>query len=897
MATGVAKNLISSMDSGRWSEYSTELEQIRSIFDAMSVDKTNYMLSSGLINQMAFKGVSQYKHYVNLSGNLNEAEKAMLGARRFSSSGSGMSRATGRGTEAVDVLQNTLNSYLTTIIRGEQNKVKTSIYDMLNRHSDPSFVRINPISERKQINFDKLSLDKKILNLLGDQQTKQSGEQYLNDLRSKVQTNELTADQAVSELRQRVNQLERMREIEPSEANAIIRRIDATVIESARLSPDGYVSMAEDSGAWRDPNNMVARIDGNPMIMEFQTRGQEFVQSLTGMQIQPAGGFVNAIGGWNRFFSQMVTTWNPAWLPINFVRDAQSAFSNAAADPEVGVELAKKMAKEFMPALSAAFKYTVSEQATDKDGIWGAYLKARAKKNPLDPKYRALIDEFYASGAAVFFLDRKGTEATFEKLNRKMNGAKGALEHTQDWLEGVGDFMDLMATPSELAPRLAIYKVLRENGKSIEFASRYAKEITVNFNMKGASKEFRSLYVFANPAIQGTFRQFKDYSRGSEGASKYLPSNRFAAVAGSWIMLGMVTNLIARAIGGDDEERPGVDKLSTIPDFKRNTSLIIAPGILGGSLPVAYGWNVFSAAGTYMMDVMNGKMKPEVAASKILGSAFDSFAPIGSGATSESLGGFILKAALPSPVVPVLEIAMNENRFGAPIFKSASPFSNVQESDAYLHFNNVSPISKAAMQGIARLTSDGNPKYTPGLIDVNPAVIDYMISSYLPGLFNEAYKFAGLSANLAAGRDVKDLPVPIFGRFEAKTPEGFDTGASRRLAQAVDTKYKELTDYGNTTEARRAQILKQHPMIGNVKAMIGATDSKLRAININLKAIENNSRISEAEKVKTRNNMEVLKKKYRAQLVDAAVKSGFRDEIVDNNAPGILGKVANRLRD
>ncbi len=886
ISTSEAADVLKSMQA---KPYAAELAEISKLIDSMSKDKVNYMLQTGLINKYQHASLMKYEHYVNLSGNkdgLDQYDVKSLGGKAFNLKGNDVIRSTGRGTKAVDVLQNTMNSYLSTLMRGQKNRVTMSILQMLEQNPDPTYVAIEPIKEQKKVNVERLNFDKKILRVIGDAENEASGRKYLAELKQQIESGEIDTDEALDSLNAKINEAESRRDIDATDAKQALSRISEAVVLSGRLSPDGYVSMVEDKSLMLDPSVLVAKQNGRPVVMQFQERGLEFVQAMTGMNVQESNGLVEAIGKWNRFFSQMVTTWNPAWLPINFIRDVQTAFANASADPNVGAKIAAEMSKQWMPALKAAYKYTRADQAG---------MKGKAFRDTLAPEWRDLIESFFREGGGTFFLDRKGLEATLDKINRHFNGPKGALQNLEDRLEVVGDFMDLLATPSELAPRLAAFKVLQENGWSASDAATYAKELTVNFNMKGSAKAFRALYVFANPAIQGTFRMFHDYSRGEKGIARYMPTNRFAAVAGAWMMLGIVSNYIARAIGGEDEERPGIDQLDTIPGFKRATSLVFMPNMIGGSIPVAYGWNVFSTAGTYMFDTMTGRMKPEVAASRVVAAAFDSFAPIGSGAESKTLTGQFFKTVLPSPLVPLMELSLNENRFGAPIHKEQNPFMEVKESDAFMHFNSVNPISKGLMHTLAKLTSSGNPKYDKPLIDVNPAQVDYMITSYLPGLFSEAYKGVGFAISTLEGRKMNDRPIPLVSRFNAKTPDGFDAGANRRVTSAVETVFKEFNDR-NTSTARRQQIVDQHPYLGSAKAIVSGTNQDLRKISSNLARIESDPNISDADKIRYRNQIEEQKKVLNARLVRAAVAAGFKDEIIENKSDGVLGRAAERLR-
>lgn len=885
--TKEAAKILSGNNDGKWDSFATELDEIGKKMDALSKAKLAYMLNTGLISKYQYESLSRYKHYVNLSGNqeldLDKYDVSQLGGRAFNVRGSDVIRATGRGTVAVDVLQNTMNSYLSTIIRGQKNRPLQAILKMFEQNPDQSYVKVENINRRKQINIDRLSFDKKILSAIGDTPTEESGRAFLVDLQKKIKDGEIDSDDAMADLMRRINEAEDRRDISPDEAARAARNLNEQVVISARLSPDGYVTTVEAPGD--KDRQVVVKVDGKPITMEFNGRSQDFLDAISGMNVTQNGPFIEAVAVWNRLFSQMVTTMNPAWVPVNMVRDIQTAFANAAADPEVGAELAGKMFLEWKNSHRIAFRHLVGEQADAKQGFWGARLKATSQKNPLSDADRKLINEFFEDGAATYFIDRGGLEQTIDKLNRHLNpmtlgkirGVKDAGVWTTGKFDSLADLMDLIGGPAEIAPRLAAYKVLREAGRSREEAARYAKELTVNFNMKGAYKPLRALYVFANPAIQGTMRMFKDAKEGNYA--------RFAAVAAGWITVGMLSSMIADAFGDDDEEERenGLRAIDKVPDYKRATSVTFLPDTYGGAIPVAYGWNVFSTMGQYAYDTAMGYRSPESSAGKVVKAAFDSFAPIGSGVESSTLLGQAGKTLLPSPLVPLLEIGLNENRFGAPIAKGDTNFSSVKESDVYMHFDSVNPISKSLMHFLAEATSGNkNPRYNEALIDVNPATVDYLITSYLPGLISETYKLSGKLLNEAAGKDTKDQDIPIAGRFKAKVDDdAFNSSAYRRVAEEVNTTYKEYMS-GRTTEQRKAEILKEHPGIGGLKAMLDGNEQQMKTMSRIIEANSDNPRYSDREMTELRNRYEVMKKEYRARAVKEALKRGFRAEVIDD---------------
>lgn len=859
--------------------YAAELEAVGKLMDRLSKDKAAYMLAQGQISQSQYDAISQYEHYVTLSGNETELEfvdTEALGGRALNLRGSDAKRALGRGTLPVDVLQNTLNSYLSTVIRGQKNEVAQAVTQLAREANDPNFAVVEEINTVKKLNTERLIADKAILKVIGDAPTEVSGKQFMESLSFQVSDGQIDSDTAITQLRNRIREAEARRDIEPAQADAAIKRLNEEAIIAGRLSPSGYVVDVEQDIS-NQPNVLVAKFDGKPVKTVFKDKGMEFIDSLSGMSDRSRSSTAEAIGAWTRFFSQLVTSWNPAWILINGIRDFQTVLTNMANDPRVGIPLANEMRKAWTRSFVTSFQMQVANQGIKSNGYWGKFLKTMSKRHPLSADEAMYFEEFRKEGAETFFLDRKKTEFTIERMNRHLNPKNGPISWTVDTASALGEFIELLSLPMETAPRFAVYKTLRKNGMSPQDAAVYAKEVSVNFNMQGSSAWIRSLYVFANPTIQGNVRLYQDYSRSKTGVGRFLPSNRFTAVMGGWFMLGVLGNFIARGIGGEDDELPGVDKLDQIPHHKRSTSFIIAPGVPGAAIPVGYGINLFYTMGHYATDVWTGKMEADKAAIRIAKTAFDSFSPIGSGVDSATASGSAAKTLVPTVGVPIVELAMNENRFGAPIFKQESAVSDVKQADAYMNFDSANVMSTSLVRNLNAAT--GGTRYKSGSIDINPATIDQLISGYLPGVATDIYRAADLGIRKSRGLDTKEAPLPVIDRLTAKIPEQWNAGAMRNAKEVVDTRFKEL-QAPDTTEARRKEILKEHPGIGNAKAVLQSTDQQIKTMRRNLEAIERDPANTDAKKVEARNYYKDLEKKVTARAVQATLKAGFKEELL-----------------
>ena len=589
---------------------------------------------------------------------------------------------------------------------------------------------------------------------------------------------------------------------------------------------------------------MVAKVGGIPTTIEFKERGAgSFADAIHGM-VSPAqsGPIMESVGKVSRFLGSLMTTYNPVFTVVNFVRDAQTMYLNAAADGKIS----KKMARDMVKALPTAIRAAIHEAS-------GGRFGQGANSDTL-----RILREMQREGGITYFADRKSLEDQVKKLDDLLSGKKYPMQET---FQKIGSVMEFLADVSEIAPRLAAYKVVRENGFSKEQAAVFSGDITVNFNMRGANKEVRQLYVFFNPAVQGSYKLVK-MATTKEGQKQFLK------MAAAMAAFGFLTSLLGRALSGEDDD--GIDKLDKVPVYKRATSVVLAADVPGGApLPIPYGWNAFFSIGVFGADAIFGHQPVGVSASRIVKTAAEAFSPIGSGASdAKSFETFMAKFVAPTSLLPGVEFLANENRFGAPIRKEQSPFDASKTPDAQQYFRSVSPISRAITDGLTSVT--GGNRYKAGGIDVNPATIDFLIQSYLPGLPSDAYKGAGAAITAASGEQVKRVPWPLLDRFSARIPTGYDAGAYRRAAEMVETVYQE---YSKTRDqGRRQEIRAEYPRIGYAHAVIASTTQELRQVRKQIADLEER-RMPDDQKVARKNQLmereEAIFKRATKRLMEA----------------------------
>lgn len=618
------------------------------------------------------------------------------------------------------------------------------------------------------------------------------------------------------------------------------------------IGDDGIVREVQDKEYIRRPDVFVAKVRGIPVTIEFQQMGDGTVaQALHGTVYPPeANPLVNFLRTFNNKIGQLITTYNPAWAGVNFVRDVQTMYFNAATDGRITKEMAKTMLKDLPKAIRTS-------------------LHVAGWPVQPDPRWLEAFNQMKEDGGLTGFSMREALEDKVKDIERALAGKDKTP------LAKIGDFMEKITLPMEMATRLSAYKTVRDNGFSRTDAAIFSGEITVDFNARGSAQGLRAMYLFFNPAIQGTAKMYQLMKNNPKQVAKY---------AFGLASLGAISNLLGRALGGQGED--GEDKLDQLPTFKRATSVVLFPDMPMGAIPLAYGWNAFYAVGHFGVDWILGKQSLAETAKRIGTTAVEAFLPAGSsGLESQTTIGKIAKGLTPTAGQPILEYLMNENRYGAPIRMSGSTFGGGEMPESEMAFRSVNPISRAIASGANAISGDGltsGTRFLPGKLDFNPAAIDHFMAAYIPGLATEAYKGAGLFVRVARGEEIARTPLPLIDRFSAYPPEGFDAGAFRRVATFVDTRWNAFQNTENQAEAEA--IRAKYPDLGKAKTIVYETEKLVRQLNSEIRYLDNTRSLPEDRRVQLMNERkEMLKKTYGESVKELSKLGGEYREAIRAN--------------
>jgi hypothetical protein len=652
-----------------------------------------------------------------------------------------------------------------------------------------------------------------------------------------------------------------------------------------KIGSDGFVQLVEDPLYINKKDVMVAKVGGIPVTIRFKESGTGSVaEALHGMVYPPeASPLLSLSGMFNRTMGAMMTTWNALWVPVNFVRDIQTMYNNAVANGK----LSKGSANAMIKALPAAMHVTLFAAINDINVKTPAGQKAKngllafvGMRKPSREMYAAYL-EAKKEGGLTSFINRNNLEDQIIDIERAINGPKG-IEVPIVKIKGLLKFLELVILPLEMAPRVATYKVARDprfGNMSKPDAAVLAGEITVNFNMRGSGKELRQLYLFFNPAVQGTAGMIK---------LAYNNKGKFAALAGAWMTFGMMMNMLSRALSGEDDD--GINKIDKLPVYKRGTSIVIRADKRGEAIPLPYGWNALYATGYFPMDSLMYGVPWSVTAKRIAATWFEAFSPVGGSiADASSPAVAVAKTVAPTFTLPMLEWMLNENRHGSPIYKD-DDYNKTPVPDTQKAFRSVSPISKWTTDKVHALTG-GNP-FTREGVDINPALIDHMVGSYLPGTINEAYKLASTAARQAKGLDVGREKEPLFDRFSAYVPEMKDAETFRKVKNEMGEVINEMKNTPDNS-FRKDQLNKKFPNVASAWEAIQIVDKNLRTQSSQFNTFERQTEVMrlsgtitperEAELIVAQNQLRANTKALYKMATQRFIEAGFRDRLVSGN--------------
>jgi len=510
------------------------------------------------------------------------------------------------------------------------------------------------------------------------------------------------------------------------------------------------------------------RINGKDRYIFFNKndpRALRMVQSLKNLDVEQLGYLESLFGKFTRWFKNVNTQYNPVFGLVNFLRDMSGTFLNLT-----NTEIKGKQAQVIAGAYKAMGGILNVHRAERKGkplptGPW-AKLYQEARDEGFQTGYR---DSLIRNQEEMQIVEH--TLAQFKDGNTKkaFYAVLGALT----------DYNDMM----ENAFRLSAYKVALDQGLSKQKAAIIAKNLTVNFDKKGAwTSQVNALYAFFNASVQGTERIYQTL-KGPKGK----------LIIGGGILAGMVQAVMLASAGyGDDDP----------PEFVRERNFIVplADGTYM-TIPYPLGYNLLPNSGRIVMDFMiRGGRDAGKHMTSLMSALMNSLNPLGS-------SGFALQTIMPTAIDPVVAIAENKDSFGRPIYR---PDRATAPTPGYTRSRDT---ASTLGKGLAEFLNwaSGGTKYQKGSISPTGDEVDFLAGQIGGGLYREISKAAKAIGAQSTGEALAPYQRPLVSRFYG------ETGSPAAVSQTFYNNVTRMTDHENEIKGRMKnrenveEYLRDHP--------------------------------------------------------------------------------------
>ena len=506
----------------------------------------------------------------------------------------------------------------------------------------------------------------------------------------------------------------------------------------------------------------VIYINGNP-------RAAQAINGLTNPNVEQNPIF-RSIATANRWLAANFTTRNPAFVLSNLVRDL--IFSNVAVSIKEDGKYSSRFRKNILKAMPVVLRNLNGKpNNTESDRYFQEFIE-----NGGETGYMHLNDvEKY----------KKKVRKELSKINGEMGSAKMAMDFAIDRLEDFNRW-------AEDISRFTTYMTSRQMGRSITESVNDAKEVTVNFNKKGAGYKtggffgmtsgiFRNLYLFFNASVQSLTNFKRLYNKQ--------PVKFYSALGGfmsAGFLMPMINNVLYSIFGGGDD-----DPYNDLPEWVRRNNFCIYTGndtFLTIPLPIEL--RAFYGLGDYAYQLTTGKEKPSATniAKGTVGQLAD-LLPL------NPTGNEGLKTFMPDIMSPIFEAYVwNQDFTGKPVAK-ISPF-NERDPEWKRVYKGTSGWLVDTSKFLNDISNGSGPgsEFRKGFIDFNPAKVEHLLESYFGGMaktFNQAGKtiYYGGKSLIEQQKD-EDLVmrnVPIVNRF-------LNTVDERNAFSGINTEYFNLRD-------------------------------------------------------------------------------------------------------
>ena len=482
----------------------------------------------------------------------------------------------------------------------------------------------------------------------------------------------------------------------------------------------------------------------------------------------------------NRKLAGFYTSLSPNFVVKNFIRDI--IYANTIA-----------WVKE-SPTYAMRYHGNVGKLAGQMHRL--VYLYEHDKLDMSNETHR-MFKLFMANGGETGYSQLRSMDRHKKEVERMMKESGGRISLKQG-LRLLGSTMEFANRGIEDLSRFAAFMTSRQMGRTIDRSIYDAKEMTVNFNKKGAGSTFydaksqtksgkaaallsgtgRSLYLFWNVSIQGSVNIARAVKRNPKKGTAYLAT---------FLALGALQAMLPALTGGDDD-----DRYWNLPDYVRRNNICFFVGDVLVKIPLPQEARAIFGIGELGMSYSSGKEeKTPMELAQTIAGQLSQVMPLDlmddSGATH---------ALMPSLAKPFFEAQTNHSWMGRPIWKDTD--YNKAMPDWTKAYKSTGGAYVWLAKELNALT--GGNDYKQGWVNINPAQLEYLLKGYFGGLYTAADQIVKSSETAFGDRDFSMRDVPILSGFLDSADERNDMRNVNNTYYHYKEEAKEVLRLGKSYE-------------------------------------------------------------------------------------------------
>lgn len=756
---------------------------------------------NGLVTKEGYnRAKNMFRYYVPLRGFDDTTMEDVYGYMTYSKGTGAKSlvHANGRFSKAGSPLATASNMALNAIARGLRNQNKQRAYRLVN-----TWLKDNPDAKAPAIVADLwVGLDN-------------NG----NDI---IHTPNITDDMSAEEIRDEIDRFNEEMKFLESQGKASKVKSEASFRH--RFSSDNH----------KYEHIVPLMINGKAKMIVFNGNPRP-AQALRG-DLQPTVnkefGMDRIMGQFNRIMAGAFTSYNPTFMMTNLLRD--TGFANNTIAVKEGLEYYSKFTKNQAKLLTKG----IGSYAKLK---WN-YDKGIAPRNKMEQYFY----EFMRNGGKTGFVNQQDI-AKLEKMLGAYNKQLSIPGQTIKVINALPQAIKAANERIENINRFAAYVTSRETGRSVMRSIYDAKEVSVNFNRKGAGGNTantpnatfnmklaanlaslaKNSYLFFNAGIQSLNMLSKNYRDHKVKLAAYAVG---IPILLGGLVLPLLNQILAESFGDGDD-----DPYANLPEWTRRNNFCF---YLGGGrflkIPLPIELRAFYGLGDIAAGyLVNSNLKSEKNIALDMASQLSQILPV----DFLGEGGSFTAAFTPDAIKPLRQIDTNTDWTGKPIYKDSEwnkyePEYTKAFKGEFEPFVNLSKWINEVSGGSDHVKGNWDGPWN------NPAIWHAVIQGYGGGAVMDAVRLGNLFKRVVTwdskGFSTKEVPIikAIFDtpsektqfyrmlnkfynyREEAKRFE-HDLKAYKESASPLD--HAKYLNYVNTNkpsaEFRRLRIMKEYESI------------------------------------------------------------------------------------